>query len=616
MKLSRSLRAVLLLFFLTVAASALDRNAFSFRNYDLEIRLDPAAEALSARGKITVTNISDVPQSALALQISSTLEWRLVEVDGQPVEYITQSYTTDIDHTGSVHEAVITLKQPLAPGASVQVEAGYSGTIPASSERLTRVGAPKDLAARADWDQISEFFTAVRGVGHVVWYPVSTEAANLSENQLYEAVGDWKRREAQSAMRAEFCWIADIGQEDDPNLQLTVVTNGQLEGIGKRGTEVSDKGESATGCSTHRFTNLGLTAPAFVIDEFQVLTRPTVTVYYQPEHKQYAEAYAAAVEAVQPFLTEWFGPSRENVQVVELDQANVAPEESGSMLMTPLGSGSAAELQGALVHQAAHAAFHSFRPWMYEGLAQFAQAVWRERQHGRQSALDFLGAQLPALTGAEQQACGAEASPGESAAGKNSGQGQSSSSRDTKTGPPASSACQGGRPLTTAYDEVYSRIKAAYVWWMLRDMVGDSPLERAIQAYRPGQDKEPSYFQNLLKAESHQDLEWFFDDWVYRDRGLPDFRVLSVYPRESLGGGYVVTVTVDNLGGAGAEVPVRVIAPEGEKLARIYVAKNSRAVTRIQIATRPTEAVANDGSVPESNQSNNQLKVQGGQGNP
>ena len=92
--------------------------------------------------------------------------------------------------------------------------------------------------------------------------------------------------------------------------------------------------------------------------------------------------------------------------------------------------------------------------------------------------------------------------------------------------------------------------------------------------------------------------------------------MLSAYPRESLAGGYVVTVTVENVGGAGAEVPVRVIAPEGERVARVYVAKNSTAVTRIQIATRPTEAVANDGSVPESDQSNNQLKVQDGQGQP
>ncbi len=605
MRRFRSLGAVFLLFCLTAMAAALDRHAFSFHDYDMELRVDPAAQALSARGKFTVTNVSNVPQSELALQISSTLEWRLVRVNGAAVQYITQSYTTDVDHTGSVEEAVITLSHPLAPGASVQVEAGYSGTIPASAERLTRVGAPKNVAERVEWDQISEFFTAVRGVGHVLWYPVSMEAASLSENDVYEAVGGWKQREAEASMRAEFCWIADIGPQDDPNLQLTVVTNGELEGIGKRGTEVNGQAMSATGCSTHRFTNLGLTVPTFVIDEFDVLTRPTVTVYYVPEHKQYAENYAAAVEAVQPFLSEWFGQEREKVQVVELDQANAAPEESGAMLLTPLGAGDAAELEGALVHQGAHAAFRSFRPWMYEGLAQFAQAVWRERQHGRQSALDFLGAQLPALVGAEKQACeAAKSSQGES------------SSRETKLTPVPSPACGGGQPLTAAYDQVNAHIKAAYVWWMLRDMVGDGPLQRAIQAYRPNQDKEPTYFQNLLKAETHRDLEWFFDDWVYRDRGLPDFHIASVYPREFLAGGYLVTVMVENRGSAGAEVPVRVIAPEGEKLARIYVPKNSSAATRIQIATRPTEAAVNDGSVPESDRGNNQRKVPAGQGSP
>ena len=235
----------------------------------------------------------------------------------------------------------------------------------------------------------------------MVWYPVSMEAANLSENQLYEALGNWKRREAQSAMRTEFCWIANLSQEDDPNLQLTVVTNGQLEGMGKRGTEVSDQGESATGCSTHRFTNLGLTSPAFVIDEFQVLTRPTVTVYYQPENKQYAEDYASAVEAVQPFVTEWFGTNRDKVQVVELDQPDAAPEESGSMLLTPLGSGSPAEIQAAIVHQAAHAAFSSFRPWMYEGLAQVRAGSMARTPAWPGKCTGLPGRSLPALVGRE-----------------------------------------------------------------------------------------------------------------------------------------------------------------------------------------------------------------------
>src|SRR5581483_2795202 len=131
MRFLRSLAPLLVLLWATVAASALDRNAFSFRNYDLDVRVDPAAQAFSARGKLTATNVSTLPQNAVALQISSTLEWRLVRVNGADAEYITQSYTTDIDHTGAVSEAVITLAKPLAPGASLEIEIGYSGTIPA-----------------------------------------------------------------------------------------------------------------------------------------------------------------------------------------------------------------------------------------------------------------------------------------------------------------------------------------------------------------------------------------------------------------------------------------------------------------------------------------------------
>ena len=40
----------------------------------------------------------------------------------------------------------------------------------------------------------------------------------------------------------------------------------------------------------------------------------------------------------------------------------------------------------------------------------------------------------------------------------------------------------------------------------------------------PEADSEPTYFQKLLEAQTKHDLEWFFDDWVYRDRGLPDFQ--------------------------------------------------------------------------------------------
>ena len=88
-------------------------------------------------------------------------------------------------------------------------------------------------------------------------------------------------------------------------------------------------------------------------------------------------------------------------EVVELSDPEAAPYESGSMLLTPLNSDSKLA-QLTAVHQLTHAAFFSPRPWIYEGLAHFAQAVYRERESGRQSALDFMGLHRTALAEAEK----------------------------------------------------------------------------------------------------------------------------------------------------------------------------------------------------------------------
>ena len=82
--------------------------------------------------------------------------------------------------------------------------------------------------------------------------------------------------------------------------------------------------------------------------------------------------------------------------------------------------------------------------------------------------------------------------------------------------------------VNTTSEELY-RSKGMCVWWMLRDMVGDAALKKALAGYRPDQDKEPSYMPHLIAAQTQRDLEWFFDDWIYRDRGLPDFKVESAF---------------------------------------------------------------------------------------
>jgi aminopeptidase N len=145
---------------------------------------------------------------------------------------------------------------------------------------------------------------------------------------------------------------------------------------------------------------------------------------------------------------------------------------------------------------------------------------------------------------------------------------------------------------------------------MLRDMVGDAGLKKALAAYRSDADTTPSYMQHVIEGQTKTDLGWFFDDWVYRDRGLPDVRVAAVYPWEPSRNAYVVTVTVENLGNAAAEVPLTLKMEEGQVTKRLLVHGKSNAIIRIEAASKPREIVVNDGSVPENDMSNNVYTIE------
>ena len=131
-------------------AYAIDREAFSFTSYDLDVRIEPEQQRLAVRGKISLRNDSKSPQKNLSLQISSTLDWRSIQVDGEPVQFVSQPYTSDIDHTGAVSEALVTLPSEIPPKASVELEIGYEGVIQLDATRLTRIGVPAPVAAHSD----------------------------------------------------------------------------------------------------------------------------------------------------------------------------------------------------------------------------------------------------------------------------------------------------------------------------------------------------------------------------------------------------------------------------------------------------------------------------------
>ena len=178
-----------------------------------------------------------------------------------------------------------------------------------------------------------------------------------------------------------------------------------------------------------------------------------------------------------------------------------------------------------------------------------------------------------------------------------------------KTSSAASGETAAAHSLINSPDDFYVQSKSTFVWWMLRDMAGDDALKAALRNYDPAKDAGPAYVQKLIEGQAHRDLEWFFDDWVYRDRGLPDFRITSVYPRKLVSGGYMVTVSVENLGSASAEVPVILRLQDSQAGERLVVPAKSKAAVRIQAASMPMEAIVNDGSVPESDVGNNVYKI-------
>jgi hypothetical protein len=569
-----------LLFLCMVCASAvcgfsLDRNAFTFTDYDLKVQIEPEQQRLGVRGKMTLRNDSGIPQKTAVLQISSSLDWRSIKVNGEPAQFVSQTYTSDIDHTGALSEVIVSLPREIPPKGSVELEIGYEGVILLDATRLTRIGVPEDKARHSDWDQISATFSTVRGIGYVTWYPVATEAASLSDGTaVFDTVGGWKFREQASRMQLSVCSTASAGQP----ATMLLLNNIPLEGVGAASVRGPVGGPTST-CGSYTYSHLALMVPTFVTGTFSRSNAAPLSVYSFQNHARTAAVFTDTVQPVAALVGEWFGQWKHSITVIDLPDPDAAPFDSGPILLVPLERIDS-KLAGMLIaHQLTHSAFESPRPWIDEGLAHFAQALWLEQQSGRQAALDFMGLHRTPLVAAEKAA-------GEQ---KNSSSAQS---------------------LITTTDEEYYRSKAMFVWWMLHDMVGDTAFKKAIAAYEPQRDTQPSYVQKLFEAQSHRDLEWFFDDWVYRDRGLPDFRVASAYPRQMLKGTYLVTVTVENLGAAGAEVPVTVRIEGGDVSSKVEVRGRSSASVRVEVPSPPQEIIVNDGSVPETDTENNTFRIQ------
>jgi hypothetical protein len=545
-----------------------ERSAVTFTAYDLDVHLHPADAHIAVRAVVTVRNNGKTALAHIPLDISSQLNWERIRTGGHDAAFEVATLNSDEDHTGQLHEAAVTLSAPLAPGASLELDATYSGAITASAQRLIAIGTPDDAALHSDWDAIGADFTGLRGFGNVVWYPVASVPAILGDgNRLFDEMGEQKRRGYGARFRLR------LSDEFPTNEAPTVaLINGHATALTVTGGE-----DDVAGVATATFEGaLGFQAPSLFVAIRKSAQATDATLWTLPDDTPAVADWSAAASTVAPFLEGWLGAHpRSQLTILDLPDPQDAPYETGTLLATPVHEGTSDELDRAMAHGLTHAwletATHAPPAWIDEGVASFMGTLWLEKTRGRTKALESLEADRPALALAEPT------SPGDSA----------------------------GQPLALATSPIYYRTKAAYVFWMLRDLAGDAALAAALRDYDPAQDAEakagaPAEFEKLIEQHAGRDLGWFVADWVDADKGLPDLAIDSVFPSSAQAGNILVAVNLSNSGYASAEVPVTVQTDITSVTQRILVPARGKADRRILIQGPPTQVQANDGTVPET----------------
>lgn len=545
-------------------ATDAERQSVRFTAYDVDAHLEPAQQRIGVRAQVTVRNDGPAPLTRIPLQISSSLKWESIRVNGRDVQFPVATLNSDADHTGQLNEAAVPLAAPLAPGASARLDVTYSGMIAPNAKRLKAIGAPDQAAIESDWDGIGTDFTGLRGFGDVVWYPVASVPALLGDgSRLFDEIGRQKLRLTGASFSLRL--TDEFPQGQTPTVAVIAGHSVPLTVTNAGTAEVAGVATANLAGST-----LGFQVPSFFVAvREQHAVAANMNLWTLPADDAAAFSWKAADDEVTPLLQSWLGDKPHTaVTVLDLPDANDAPFEDGAFLATGVKPAAATEVSRILAHALCHAYVDSPEAWLSEGVADFMGTMWIERQDGRDKALAALGSSRQALAIVE----------------------------------PSSPGLSAGEPLVEAYTPVYYRTKAAYVLWMLRDMVGDKALTGALHAYAASDAAgKPalSLEKCLEQAGDGSDIGWFFSQWVNADDGLPDLSIDHVYPSEAAGGNWLVAVDVSNAGYAAAEVPLTVKSGTTSVTRRVLIPAQGKMVQRILIQGEPTQVQLNDGSVPE-----------------
>ncbi len=373
-----------------------ERNSLTFTAYDLDVHLTPANSHAAVHAEFTVKNSGAQPLNKIAFQISSSLHWETFALRNasraSQLPFTAQTIDTDADHTGQAAEAVLTLPQPLAPGASLEFAALYSGEITPSAERLERIGAPPDQAAHADWDNIGPEGTALRGFGNVLWYPVAAAPVFLGDGaKLFQSVGQTKLQQAAATIHLRLT-VEYTGEA--PDAAFFCGRREQLKTVSEN--ENVPVAESP-GIATADFSPqpLGFRTPSlFVTDRAGTVTADTL-ISAVTRHYDALPNYAAAAAKVEPLLTEWLGTGP--LSMLNILDHDGQPFEDDSLLVAPMRAADPGVLAPSLAHSLTHAWFSSSHVWLDEGVAEFLSLLWMEQRQGREVTVEHLQDQAKTL---------------------------------------------------------------------------------------------------------------------------------------------------------------------------------------------------------------------------
>jgi hypothetical protein len=553
----------------TPTATDAERLAVAFTALDLDVHLQTAAQQIAVRALVSIRNDGKAPLTRIPLQISSSLQWEQIRIAGRTIPFTVATLNSDTDHTGQLHEASVSLPTPLAPGAALQLDVAYSGSVEPTAKRLVSLGTPEDVARHSDWDEISPSFTGLRGFGNVVWYPVASIPVFLGDgSRLFDEIGRHKLALSHAHFRLRL--TAEFPHGQPPTVALI---NGLPAPLTVNESQVPDPDLAGIATASIDTPSIGFLAPSLFLAVRTPHPGPNLTAFTVPDNDISMQSWLDEAAGVTPFLQSWLGHQpRTQLNLLDLPDPSDAPFETGALLATSLHTGPADPLDTALVHAFTHAytlsASNPAPAWFNEGLATFVESLWVEKQHGRERALEMLENDRSALALLEPS------SPGDSA----------------------------GTPLPVAIAPVYYRTKAAYVFWMLRDLTSDEALSRALSAWvaePPSQSTVASLPSLLKQAGVNRDLAWFFADWIDTDKGLPDLTIENVFPNAAQAGSYLVAVNVINTGYAAADVPLTVRTAKNFVTETIFVPAHGRAVKRLVVLGPPTQVQLNDGTVPE-----------------